>query len=92
MTIRKKHTAKLKSAVAIEALKGRVTVAEIASTNGVAPAQVSSWKKEALKLLEEGFSAPRKGAKPANDGFQSDDLLIQIGKLKVENDWLKKKL
>lgn len=92
MTIRKKHTAKLKSAVAIEALTGRLTVAEIASNNGVAPAQVSSWKKEALKLLEEGFSARRKGTKPADDGFQSDDLLIQIGKLKVENDWLKKKL
>ncbi len=92
MTLRKKHTPKLKTTVAIEALKGRVTVAEIASGNGVAPAQVSTWKKEAMQILEAGFAGTRKAKKGAPDGFTTEELLMQIGQLKVENDWLKKKL
>ena len=92
MALRKKHTPKLKATVAIEALKGRVTVSEIASSNGVAPAQVSTWKKEALQILEDGFAGTRKSKKAPADGFTTDELLMQIGQLKVENEWLKKKL
>ena len=91
MVLRKKHTPKLKTAVALAALKGRSTVSEIASETGVAPAQVSTWKKEALGILNEGF-ADRRSKKAVPDGFAVDELLLQIGKLKVENDWLKKKL
>lgn len=92
MAIRKKHTAKLKTQVAIEALKGRITVAEIASSNGVAPAQVSGWKKEAVKILEAGFGESRSGKSSTPDGFDTEALLVQIGHLKVELEWLKKKL
>lgn len=91
MAMRKKHTAKLKTAVAVEALKGKCSASEIASNNGVAPAQVSSWKKEAMSILIDGFTDKR-SKKLEPDGFTKDELLQQIGQLKVENDWLKKKL
>jgi transposase-like protein len=92
MTLRKRHTPQLKVKVAVEALKGRVTVAEIASGNGIAPAQVSTWKKEAMRILEDGFTGSKASRKSAPDGFAKEELLMQIGQLKVENDWLKKKL
>ena len=91
MVLRKKHTARLKTTVAVEALKGRCTASEIASNNGVAPAQVSSWKKEAINILRDGF-ADKRSKKAEPNGFTRDELLQQIGQLKVENDWLKKKL
>ena len=88
MALRKRHTPNLKIKVAVEAIKGKITVAEIASSNGVAPAQVSTWKKEALQILEDGFAGSRKAKRSAPDGFSMDELLIQIGQLKVENEWL----
>jgi len=91
MVLRKKHTPNLKTAVALEALKGKRTVAEIASDNGVAPAQISTWKKEAVSILKDGF-ADKRSKKVTANGFTTDELLLQIGQLKVENDWLKKKL
>jgi len=91
MVLRKKHTPNLKTAVALEALKGRRTVAEIASDNGVASAQISTWKKETLSILKDGFTDKR-SKKSVQNGFTMDELLLQIGQLKVENAWLEKKL
>ena len=91
MVLRKKHTPNLKTTVALEALKGKRTIAEIASDSGVAPAQISNWKKEAVSILKKGF-ADKRSKKVTENGFTKDELLLQIGHLKVENDWLKKKL
>lgn len=92
MALRKKHTPKFKSKVAIEALKGLKTAAEIASDNGVHPAMVSQWKKAAADILEAGFSDRRGAAKKEPEGFEKEQLLAQIGQLTVELDWLKKSL
>ncbi len=89
MALRKKHTAKFKSKVALEALMGLKTASEIASDHGVHPAMVSQWKRAAAGILEEGFADARKAPKEEG-GFQKEQLLAQIGQLKVELDWLKK--
>jgi len=72
-------------------LKGDRTIAEIASIYEVHPNQVTQWKKQAVESLKEGFSKKR-GRKSKNAPPETDEDLLQlIGKLKVENEFLKKK-
>ena len=89
MAQRKKHTAQLKAKVVIEAIKERKTCSQIASQFEIHGAQVSQWKKQALELLLEGFSCPSK--KKQEGDFTQEELFSQIGQLKMELDWLKKK-
>ncbi len=91
MAQRKKHTAQFKARVALEALKERKTANQIASEYQVHAVQVSQWKKEALSLLSEGFATNGGKKKASDDEFTKDQLYSQIGQLKVELDWLKKK-
>ena len=87
---RKHYSAELKAKVAIEAIKGQFTVNEIASSYGLHPNLVLLWKKQALNQLPEVFSNGR--AKSQQDDEQLKARLYQqIGQLKVELDWLKKK-
>ena len=89
--IRKKHTKKFKSKVALAAIKGNQTANEIASEFGVHASQVNRWKKEALDSLPEVFGNTQ--AKAEKEAEKERDLLYQkIGKLQVENEWLKKNL
>lgn len=87
---RKKHSAEFKAKVALEALKGDKTINEIAGEHQVHPNQVSNWKKEAQTGLVECFSAKR-GRKSKQQEADQEALYSQIGRLKVELDWLKKK-
>lgn len=87
---RKKYSADFKAKVALEAIKGQRTVNEIASEFGVHPNQVSQWKSQAQSGLSGVFS----GAiikKSEQDEELKEKLYSQIGQLKVEVDWLKKK-
>lgn len=88
--IRKRHSAKFKAKVAMEAIKARLTGAQIATKFGVHTGQISQWKKEALEHLPDIFSAARKKQEKAEEELVSR-LYEQIGKLQVELDWLKKK-
>lgn len=87
---RKKFTSKFKAKVAIEALKGHQTVNQIAAEFDVHPSQVNTWKKP---LLEESVDIFSKGRKQQSDNAEEEKekLYSQIGRLKVEVDWLKKK-
>lgn len=87
---RKKFTSKFKAKVAIEALKGHQTVNQIAAEFDVHPSQVNTWKKQ---LLEESVDIFSKGRKQQSDNAEEEKekLYSQIGRLKVEVDWLKKK-
>ena len=87
---RKNYSAELKVKIALETLKGDKTINEIAGEYQVHPTQVTSWKKEAQSGLIEVFSN-RRGRKDKTDQADQEALYSQIGRLKVELDWLKKK-
>ena len=87
--IRKRHTAKRKFDVAIAALTGEKTVAEIASKFKVHPAQVSQWKKQLLDSSLELFGGKRPPSE-VNETLVSQ-LYEEVGRLKFELDWVKKK-
>jgi len=88
--MRKSYTAKFKAKVAIEAIKGAETLSELSARYEVHPVQISSWKKLALQNLPDAFSRKNAKRKESNDALL-EELYKQIGQLKVENDWLKKK-
>jgi transposase-like protein len=87
---RKQHTAELKAKVAIAAIKAEHTASEIASMYGVHATQIGMWKKQALEELAQVFSSRRSSTVRAQEDLTST-LYQQIGQLKVELDWLKKK-
>ena len=91
MSRRKQYDSRFKAQVAIEAIKNQQTVAQIASEYGVHPTQVSQWKKQVLDQLPQLFTDGRSKATPNNDQLV-DELYRQIGQLKVELDWLEKKM
>jgi transposase-like protein len=87
---RRNHGVETKVRVVLEALKGQRTVNEIAGGYGVHPNQVGVWKKRAVEILTEGFGHQRERAVTENTELR-ERLYSQIGQLKVELDWLKKK-
>jgi len=88
---RKVHTAEFKAKVGLEAVRGVKTISEIAQAYAVHPQLVGQWKKEILESAGALF-ATKRGPKPAEDKSGEDRLYGEIGRLKMEVDWLKKKL
>jgi transposase-like protein len=88
--IRKRYDGAFKAKVALQAIRGEQTTAEIASDCGIHPNLVTLWKKQALEALPEAFSERRKRREEDREAVESE-LYRQIGQLKVELDWLKKK-
>jgi putative transposase len=87
---RKRFDEGFKAKVALEAIKGEKTLAEIASHFGIHPNQVTQWKKRLLEEIPLIFS--KKGDRIQQDKDELiDELYRQIGQLKVELDWVKKK-
>ena len=87
---RRQHSAELKSKVALAAIRGVSTAQEIAGKYEVHPTLVAKWKKEALAGLPEVFASGAAKNDAAEERLR-EQLYAQIGRLKVENDWLKKK-
>ena len=85
---RRKHSDDFKAKVAFEAAKEETTINEIASKYGIHPNQVSQWKKQFLENMGSVFS---NGKSSNKDELSQDELYNQIGRLKVELEWLKKK-
>lgn len=88
--IRRRHSAAFKAKVALEAMKGEKTMSQLSGEYGVHPNQIGQWKKKALSGLPDIFSSRRKKKSQENEVLKSE-LYRQIGQLKVELDWLKKK-
>ena len=87
--MRKKWSNKEKARISLESIREKMTLSEIASKYKVHPNQVSKWKKQLIENLPELFSNGKnnKGSEMEN---QMDELYKEIGKLKVENEYLKK--
>ena len=86
---RKVHTPEFKATVGLDALRGVKTVNEIGQEYGVHPVQVGQWKKEIQEHANTLFEGKR-GPKPTAAHRDPELLYSEIGKLKVELDWLKK--
>jgi len=90
VNMRKSYDATFRAKVALEAVKGEKTLAELSSTFRVHPNQICKWKKQLLESLPDLFTDRRK-KKDKDSEELVDELYRQIGQLKVELDWLKKK-
>ena len=91
--MRKKFPDEFKAKVALAALKGDKTIAELAGEFKVHATQINAWKAAVKDRLAELFSNPAGGAEKMKE---QKDLIEQlyksVGRMQVENDWLKKKL
>jgi transposase len=87
---RKTHTAAFKAQVALAAVKGDKTVGELAGLHGVHPTLIHAWKKQLLAGAAALFTSGAKGTDAEHEALASQ-LYEQIGRLKTELDWLKKK-
>jgi transposase len=90
---RRKFSADFKAKVVIEALKERNTIEDIAHKYELHPNQITTWKKEFLNNAAAAFtSGSDLNVEKRDQEAVVDKLYSQIGQLKVENDFLKKKL
>ena len=89
--MKKSFTPQAKASVALEAIKGELTIAQIAGRYEVHPTQIAVWKKQAIEILQTGLADKRK-----KENFDqqriTDELYKTIGQQKIELEWLKKKL
>jgi transposase len=90
---RKVHTAAFKAQVALAAHKGDRTVNELAGHYGVHPTLIHGWKKQLITGAAGIFESPAKAAAADADAeARQAELFEQIGRLKMELEWLKKKV
>lgn len=87
---RKKHSDEFKARVALEAVKGIKTLSEISSANGVHPNAIGKWKRQLVAGAPTIFSRAM-GISGMSEEEVKAPLYEEIGRLKVEVDWLKKK-
>jgi len=87
--MKKAYSSKFKSQIALEAIRGDKTIAQIASEHNLHPNQVSQWKKKLLQDASDVFATKKE--KQAKEEYPQDDLLRKIGQLNVEVDFLRKK-
>jgi transposase-like protein len=88
---RKKHSGAFKAKVALEAVKGERTLNELAGHFEVHPTQVVQWKQRLLAGAVEVFDGGVVERDAVEDAALRDRLYQEIGQMKVELDWLKKK-
>lgn len=87
---RRKHSPEFKAKVALAALREEQTLSELSSRFGVHPTMINKWKRSLLDEAAAIFGKNKRSQKQTKT--QTDELYRQIGQLKVENDFLSKKL
>lgn len=88
---RKTYTGDYKAKIVVEALKGQQTINQLASKYGVHPNMITEWKRQALAGLPQVLSDRRGREEKAEEELKAQ-LYQQIGQLKMELEWLKKKV
>ena len=88
---RKQHSSQLKAKVAIAAVREFKTVSQLASQYSVHPTQIHQWKRQLLEGAAELFDRGKPSRKASEQKQVESDLYQQIGRLKMELEWLKKK-
>jgi len=87
---KKTYTSAEKAKIALEAIKGELSMSQISSKYGVHVTQIKSWKAQALEALQNGFDKKPDKTKQQHE-ILVDKLYNQIGQLTIECEWLKKK-
>jgi len=90
MSLRKRYDGRFKAQVVLEALRNQSTIAQLAGSYGVHPNQITKWKRQLLDELPHVFTKKREKGQQEHEELVSE-LYRQIGQLKVELDWVKKK-
>ena len=90
--MRKKYSAEFKLKAVLEILKGEKTATQLSGELGVHPMALSGWKKHFIDTGAQVFEKARKASKTNVDVKEKAELFEQIGRLKMEVEWLKKKL
>jgi transposase len=88
-TKRNRYSAEFKAKVALDAIKGEFTIAELGSRHGLHPNMITNWKRQAVENLAETFSTKAERAR-TDDDPQIKELHAKIGQLIVERDFLAK--
>ena len=86
---RNRHSPSFKAKVALEAIKGEKTAAELISTHRITSGQISTWKKHLVQGATQLFEG--QGQKKPDEEALTAPLYQEIGRLKMELDWVKKK-
>ena len=88
-TTRKRYSADFKAKVALAAIRGELTLAELATKHGVHHTMIASWKRQAIEGMANTFSGGGDAAKAASES-EVEKLHAKIGQLVVERDFLAK--
>lgn len=89
--IKRVHSAEFKTTVILELLRENETLSQVSSKFGIHPTQVRRWKERALEILKTSFNDATVSEQLKEKDSLIEELYKQIGQLKVELDWLKKK-
>ena len=89
---RRKFTAKFNAQVAIEAIKERESMTDLAKRFEVHPAQITTWKREFLERADQAFGGTSDAPKLTALESERDDLYRKVGELEMQRDFLKKTL
>lgn len=90
--IRNRYPPEFKLKAVIEILKGEKTASQLSGELGVHPMVLSEWKKHFLQNAAQVFEKPKNSSKMNREAKEKAELFEQIGRLKMENEWIKKKL
>ena len=86
---RKRYSAEFKAKVALEALRGELTIAQLVAKHGVHQTLINAWKRQAVEGMAAVFSGKAEAAEAAREG-EVERLHAKIGQLVVERDFLSK--
>ena len=88
-TTRKRYSGEFKAKVALEAIRGELTLAELAARHGIHPTMIATWKRQAIAGMAATFSGTAEASKAAGEA-ELEKLHAKIGQLVVERDFLSK--